>query len=171
MKKYFLIGLGVIVFCTMAVGDGLGVVAFLKERARPAAAATTAPAEAKSAPKPPSKPAAGKALFAEIPKFVVTIPGSQEAGGGSVYLQLSLSFLTEKKQAIDDFNKLMPIIKSAIISDIMASGLSPDSQSAQFRHKITTDSLDLANRTVSQADSDLGRTPFLGAYITTFVIQ
>ncbi|TMV87861.1 flagellar basal body-associated FliL family protein [Thioclava sp. BHET1] len=167
MKKIFLIAIAVLALAAMLVGDGLGILAFLKTQQ--ASVAPQVQSGADRAPKAPEKPTAANAQFVELPQFVVTIPTG--ADGGSVYLQLAMSFLTEKKQAIADFDKLMPIIKSQIISDVMASGVSPSSDPMKLKHVITTDSLVVANMTVSQSDTALGKAPFLGAYITTFLTQ
>jgi len=166
VKKYLLVALGVIAVSAMLAGDALGVAAFLTVRAQHHH--TTKKAEQKKAP---SKPTISKALFVQIPQFVVTIPASPDGKGGSVYLQLSMSFLTESKRATEDFSKLIPIIKSGIISHVMSSGMSPDSEPMKMKHKITAQSLALVNSIVSQSDSAVGDKPFLGAYITTFITQ
>lgn len=199
MIKYILVGLGVLIFCAMAVGDGLGVMAFMKLRAASAAASaaqakTTAKADGKSASKADDTPTAAESIFVEIPQFVVTIPApvpAKQAGNGNgqdaaqsagddgdgvtppapVYLQLSLSFLTKNKQAAADFGKLVPMIKSGIISDIMSSNMSPNTDPVQMKREISDYSLQLANTIVSQADSKVGKTPFVGAYVTSFVTQ
>ncbi|GHD98102.1 hypothetical protein U879_11805 [Defluviimonas sp. 20V17] len=199
MPKYLLIGLGVLLFLAMAVGDGLGIMAYLKLRSLPvqSAAAHVAggsgsaagKAAAKPTPKAPPRPTAENANFVEIPQFVVTIParapnagtngnaGDANAADGSAatahpaYLQLSLSFLTESQRAAKDFAKLMPMIKSAIISDVMSSGLSPNGDPVKMKHQISEYSLQAANTIVSQADAKVGKTPFVGAYVTTFVTQ
>jgi hypothetical protein len=195
-------------FLAMAVGDGLGIMAFLKLRslsmqsasaqaaAQPGATAKpngkpSAKSAAKPAPKAPPKPTADNANFVEIPQFVVTVPApapkasgaavadGSDAGAGDPaasagragYLQLSLSFLTESQRAAKDFGKLMPMIKSAIISDVMSSGLSPNEDPVKMKLQISDYSLQAANTIVSQADSKVGKTPFVGAYVTTFVTQ
>lgn len=168
MKKYLLIGLGAVALVAMLVGDGLGIAAFLrtqKESAAQQAVADTRP------PVAHDRPTAAKAEFVEIPQFVVTIPAGMGANAGSVYLQLAMSFLTENKRAAADFGKLMPIVKSQIISDVMASGISPTTDAMKLKHMITADSLKVANDTIAQSDDTVGERPFLGAYITTFITQ
>lgn len=168
MKKYLLIALGAIVVLALLVGDALAIAAFLSMRTQQQQQQTAKIPEQKKAP---SKPTVSKALFVQIPKFVVAVPASPDGKGGSVYLQLSMSFLTESKRATEDFTKLMPIIKSGIISHVMSSGTSPDSAPMKMKHEITTQSLALVNSIVSQSDSAVGDKPFLGAYITTFITQ
>lgn len=177
MLKYLLIALGVIVLVTMLVADGLGVMAYLKLRALPAA--TAAPIQgaatgSNASQKGPQKPTATSALFVEIPQFVVSIPTQADtntAGSGATYLQLSLSFLTEDKHAAEDFGKLIPIIKSGIISDIMSLNMSPATEPVKMKSKIAEDSLQIVNTIVAQSDGTLGKTPFQGAYITSFITQ
>lgn len=203
MLRYLLIGLGVLLFLAMAVGDGLGIMAYLKLRSLPVQSAAAQVASAtgqetgktapKPAPKAPPRPTAENANFVEIPQFVVTIParapksgtptiGTPTTGAADganavqatshpAYLQLSLSFLTESQRAAKDFAKLMPMIKSAIISDVMSSGLSPNGDPVKMKHQISDYSLQAANTIVSQADAKVGKTPFVGAYVTTFVTQ
>ena len=139
MKKYILIGLGVVLVALMLIGDGLGIAAWLKigpMGAKTAEAAPPKPAgKAAATPAKPAGPTVGKALFVEIPQFVVTLPTAPASGGtdtladsgdgSSRYLQLSLSFLTEDKEAAADFAKLAPIVKAGVITDIMALGADP----------------------------------------------
>lgn len=175
MLKYLLIAVGVIVFATMLVADGLGVMAYLKVRSLPATAAAHGyTAGAKAPPKGPQKPMATTALFVEIPQFVVSIPtpaDTTNTGSAATYLQLSLSFLTEDKHAAADFGKLIPIIKSGIISDIMSLNMSPTADPVKMKSRITEDSLQIVNTIVAQSDGVLGKAPFQGAYITSFITQ
>lgn len=175
MIKYLLIALGAIVFCMMLVADGLGVVAYLKLRSLPVSTADTGvTSRAKGPPKAPKKPTATNAVFVEIPQFVVSIPSPADATNASpaaTYLQLSLSFLTEDKRAAADFGKLIPIIKSGIISDVMSLNMSPNIQPVKMKRRITEDSLQIVNTIVSQSDGAQGKAPFQGAYITSFITQ
>lgn len=151
----------------MLIGDGFAIAAFLQKRSNP----VPAPAASKAARTAPAKPTVSKSVFVEIPKFVVTIPASSTGDGGSVYLQLALSFLTENKRAAEDFSKLIPVIKAGIISDIMSSSMSLSGKPMKLKHKIATDSLDVANSVVMQSDSKIRTRPFFGAYITDFITQ
>lgn len=168
MKKYLLIGLGLVIAGAMLVGDGIGIAAYLWPQ--PVAGAI-GKHETKAKAKVPAKLPVARQVFVEIPKFVVTVPSTSDSDAGSAYLQLALSFMTEKKDAAADFDKLIPVIKSEIISDIMSSGMTLANKPMAMKSKIAADSLEAANKVVGESDSKVGPKPFFGCYITDYIIQ
>lgn len=163
MKRYILLGVGGLFLCAMLIGDGMAVELWRQSKVpvvhpQKSSLATTAPTVAKQ-------------IFVDVPKFVVTIPQSQNDGGGTAYLQLAMSFMTTKKLAARDFKKLAPIIKSEIISGIMSSGMTLSDKPVTMKKKISFDSLQIANNVIKDADASLGAKPFFGCYITDYIIQ
>lgn len=168
MKKYILYGIGGLFVVIMLLGDGAALYPILFHKDPPATAAK-ASAHAKHAKKKPKRPPHGKPHFVKLKKFVVTLPHPN--GGGQSYLQLSIEFLTYHRKAVNTFESYKPTIESAITSNVMAQSGYFQEHQTKARHRLEKQALSIANKLVHQADQKLGKAPFLGAYVTSFVMQ
>ena len=162
MMKTLLIGVGVLLGIGMLAGDGLAGWLLLTRQdgvQRPAAAKPVGP-EAK----PP-----GPLHFAELDKFVVSLATNAESG--ATYAQVNLSFSSYNEQAVKTFDDVRPMIKAAVVSSIMAHSDKVATGSSDAREIIIADALAAANSIVVQQDPKIGPKPFVGAFLTDFVLQ
>lgn len=168
MKKYILYGIGGLFVVLMLLGDGAALYPVIFHKNAPAASAKD-PAHAKHVKKTPKRPPHGKPHFVKLKKFVVTLPHPN--GGGQSYLQLSIEFLTYHSKAVKTFRAYEPTIESAITSNVMAQSGYFQQHQTKARHRLEKQALSIANKLVHQASHKLGKSPFLGAYVTSFVMQ
>lgn len=160
--KILLIGVGVLLGIAMLAGDGLAAWLFLtrQDGVQQVAAAKPASPEAK----PP-----GPLHFAELDKFVVSL--ATNADSGATYAQVNLSFSSYNEQAVKAFDDVRPMIKAAVVSSIMAHSDKVATGSSDAREIIIADALAAANSIVVQQDPKIGPKPFVGAFLTDFVLQ
>jgi flagellar basal body-associated protein FliL len=162
MMKTLLIGVGVLLGIAMLAGDGLAGWLLLTRQdgvQQPAAAKPASP-EAK----PP-----GPLHFAELDKFLVSLATTAESG--ATYAQVNLSFSSYNEQAVKTFDDVRPMIKAAVVSSIMAHADKVATGSSEAREIIIADALAAANSIVVQQDPKIGPKPFVGAFLTDFVLQ
>jgi len=163
MKKTLLIGVGVLLGIAMLAGDGLAGWLLLtrQDGVQQLAAAKQAGPEAKPPP--------GPLHFAELDKFVVSL--ATNADSGATYAQVNLSFSSYNEQAVKAFDDVRPMIKAAVVSSIMAHADKVATGSSDAREIIIADALSAANSIVVQQDPKIGPRPFVGAFLTDFVLQ
>lgn len=170
MKKYILYGIGGLFVVLMLLGDGAALYPVVFHKDPTATAASKSAAHAKHAKKKkPKRHPHGKPHFVKLKKFVVTLPHPN--GGGQSYLQLSIEFLTYHRKAVKTFEAYKPTIESAITSNVMAQSGYFQQHQTKARHRLEKQALSIANKLVHQASQKLGKSPFLGAYVTSFVMQ
>ena len=162
MMKILLIGVGLLLGIAMLAGDGLAAWLFLtrQDSVQHVAAAKPTGPEAK----PP-----GPLHFAELDKFVVSLATNAESG--ATYAQVNLSFSSYNEQAVKAFDDVRPMIKAAVVSSIMAHSDKVATGSSDAREIIIADALAAANSIVVQQDPKIGPKPFVGAFLTDFVLQ
>lgn len=169
MKRFILVGLGAVVVIVMLVGDGVAVSSILLNYR-----GGGGPAKKQEAPvtkSPPKVLAASKQIFVKIPQFVVTIPSGPSGDQATVYLQLSLSFMTGDKRAAKDFDLLMPAIKSGIISSVMGAPPAEVQDPVKMKRSIAMNSLRVVNEAVHDGDPKVRDAPFRAAYVTGYLVQ
>jgi flagellar basal body-associated protein FliL len=167
MTKKLLIVIGALVGMAMLAGDGVAGWLLLtrQDSGKTQVAAASA---GKPTPQPPPQPH-GMLHFAELDKFVVSL-----ANGGDnapSYAQVNLSFSSYNAQALKTFDEVRPMIKAAVISSIMANAGQVATGSSAARKVIIADALAAANSIVTQQDPKIGSQPFVGAFLTDFVLQ
>jgi flagellar basal body-associated protein FliL len=163
MTKTILIVIGALVGVAMLAGDGLAGWLLLtrQDNSKTRVAAVGA---VKPAPQPH-----GMLHFAELDKFVVSLANGGDSGPS--YAQVNLSFSSYDTQALKAFDEMRPMIKAAVISSIMANADKVATGSSAARKVIIADALAAANAIVTQQDPKIGSQPFVGAFLTDFVLQ
>jgi flagellar basal body-associated protein FliL len=162
MMKIILIAIGALLGIAMLAGDGLAAWLFFTRQdglQQPAAVKPVSP-EANSH---------GPLHFAELDKFVVSLAITGETG--PTYVQLNLSFSSYNEDATKTFDDVRPMIKAAVVSSIMAHADKVATGSSDARETIIADALAAANSIVVQQDPKMGPKPFVGAFLTDFVLQ
>lgn len=162
MMKILLIGVGVLLGIAMLAGDGLAAWLFLTRH-------DAAPEVAAAKPAAPEAKPPGPLHFAELDKFVVSLATNSESGAS--YAQVNLSFSSYNEQAVKAFEDVRPMIKAAVVSSIMAHADKVATGSSDAREIIIADALSAANSIVAQQDPKIGPKPFVGAFLTDFVLQ
>jgi flagellar basal body-associated protein FliL len=162
MMKTLLIGVGVLLGIGMLAGDGLAGWLLLTRQDDVQHTVATKPAGPEA--KPP-----GPLHFAELDKFVVSLATNAESG--ATYAQVNLSFSSYNEQAVKTFDDVRPMIKAAVVSSIMAHSDKVATGSSDAREIIIADALAAANSIVVQQDPKIGPKPFVGAFLTDFVLQ
>ena len=162
-RSIVLIAVGAL-FVLAVLGDGAAVALWLGFGHQPSVAG----ADKHTASMKTSKK--GPIYFASIKNFVVSLPGNGD-GEGPRYVEIGLSFATHNKDAIAEFNHLMPIIKSNLIAVAVANAGTLESNHPQTAHTIATSALPVVNKVLRQDDVKLGQEPFIGAYLTDLIIQ
>ena len=162
MTKTLLIIVGGLLGIAMLGGDGMAAWLLLTRHdgaQRLAAADPTTP---------PVK-SHGPIHFADLDKLVVSLANVGDSGPS--YAQVGLSFSSYDERALKAFDDVRPMIKAAVISSIMAHADKVATGSAAARQVIIADALGAANTIVAQQDPKVGSRPFVGAFLTDFVLQ
>jgi flagellar basal body-associated protein FliL len=152
MKKIILIA----VVAAVLLGGGIGG-AFFYISAHHAATA-------KKLPVPP-KPI----YFAQLADLVVTVP-ADTGDSTSTYVQITLQFSSFDQDAVTDFGNLQPIIKSQIITLLMAKN-AKSLMDPSTHDELTKTCLGIANQALNKSANYTPPNPFTAAYITNLVEQ
>lgn len=167
MKRTLLIGAAGVLVVIMAAGDALYVSNLIEGRAM---AASTQ--DHGKPVHPRDNRNASPVKFIKMSKFVVTLPGVTDSSGGNALLQIGLSFGSHHERAIKDFKAIEPMIKSALITEIMseAKDLGNDAD-ATSKNPLAAKLLATVNNIIGHEDGNMGNHGFFGAYITSFIMQ
>jgi flagellar basal body-associated protein FliL len=152
MKKIILIA----VLAAVLLGGGIGG-AFFYLSMHHAATAHKLP--------PPPKPI----YFAQLADLVVTVPA--DAGDSTAtYVQITLQFSSFDQNAVNEFGNLQPIIKSEIITLLMAK-TAKSLMDPSTHDDLTKTCLTIANQVLNKSANYTPANPFTAAYITNLVEQ
>ena len=163
MKRIILLSAAGLLGAIMLAGDGVAVWLFMtRTQVGNLADATTLAAN-------PTGVHHGKVHFATMPKVIVSL--ARNNPNGASYAQIGLSFSSYNQKAVEAFESVRPIIKAEIISSVMAHADQVATGSQAARKAIIASALADANKVVAQQDAKLGKSPFLGAYLTDFLLQ
>ena len=163
MKRTLLLAGCGLLATVMLTGDGVAVWLFMT---RPTAGG---PPVATTTVAGPVSVHHGTLYFAKMPKLVVSLADNNP--NGASYAQIGLSFSSYDKQTVKTFDSMRPIIKAAIIASVMAHADQVATGSQAARQTIIAGALADANKIVTQQDANLGTAPFVGAYLTDFLLQ
>jgi len=114
---------------------------------------------------PPPRPI----YFAELDDLVVTVP-ADTGDATSTYVQITLEFSSFDPNAVTDFSNLQPIIKSQIITLLMAK-TAKSLMDPSTHDDLTRTCLAIANQVVNKTADYAPPNPFTAAYITNLVEQ
>jgi flagellar basal body-associated protein FliL len=162
MTKILLIVACGLVGTAMLAGDGLAAWLLLTQSRSGHSALAARVAR-------PVERAHGVLHFAALDKFVVTLPGA--GGDAPSYAQVGLSFSSYDQTALKAFDDVRPMIKAAVIATIMAHAGKVVTGSPGARQMIIAEALAAANSIVAQQDPKVGPQPFVGAFLTDFLLQ
>lgn len=114
---------------------------------------------------PPPKPI----YFAQLADLVVTVP-ADTGDATSTYVQITLQFSSFDTNAVTSFNNLQPIIKSQIISLLMAQ-TAKSLMDPSTHDTLTKACLGITNQVLNKAADYTPPNPFTAVYITNLVEQ
>jgi flagellar basal body-associated protein FliL len=106
--------------------------------------------------------------FAQLDDIVVSLP-PQTGQPATSYVNFGIQFATHDPNAVTAFGALQPIVRSKILSVLMAQ-TAQGLQDQATRGDIVLQCLDIAN-TVVEKNANFITTPFAGGYITDLVVQ
>jgi flagellar basal body-associated protein FliL len=153
MKKIILIAAG----AAVVLSCGIGTAAYLTMSHHSTKTAKAVPA--------PPKPI----YFAQLADIVVSVP-TDTNDSSNAYVQMTIQFSTFDQNAVTTFTNLEPIIKSQIISLLMAqtakSLIDPGTHAA-----LTKQCLDISNHVLNASANYNPPNPFTAGYITNLVEQ
>jgi flagellar basal body-associated protein FliL len=120
----------------------------------------------------PVAKAAPKPLFVSLDPMTVSVHGQNRFGlqSDGAYLQVGFQFATVKKEAVNEFNAILPAVRGNVLSLLL--NVSPKVLTEQAaREKMKQQVLAEVNKTLAKNDSSLAKQAFGKAYITLFVTQ
>lgn len=125
------------------------------------------PHKAKAALVPAAKPL----YFAALDKFVITIPAPADGDSGKTYMEVTFSFGTYDKKVAPAFDTITPVVRSAILSDLMAGSAKLRSPDKKVRRSFEIKCLATVNRAMAANLPQFGKTPFSKIYLTQLVTE